>query len=713
MGALNAGADAVYLAANRFGARAYAENFTEDEIIEGLEMAHLLGKKIYLTVNILTRQEELPELVAMVSRLYEHGLDGVIVQDLGVLSALHKACPELLLHASTQLAITGPEAVPLLKKMGCSRVVPARELSLEEIRAIRAQGIEVECFIHGAMCYSYSGRCLMSSFLGGRSGNRGRCAGTCHLPYAVLDEEGRRVMERCYPLAMKDLCVLSILPELIDAGIDSFKIEGRMKKPEYAAGTTAFYRKYIDRYYEWDKMGRKTPWRIDTKDLKELTSLYIRSDLSTGYYHKRNGRDLITIKEPGYAGADPKLLERIHDRYLVRTPQLQVEGEASVFAGEPMTLTCLAGKTKVQATGTPAQSAKNRPLTESAIREKLTKTGESHFSFSSLCVKTDNASFAPVSELNALRRNALDKLQAALLAKDQRKAQPFAEEEAKAMKREGPCLLAAIVRTREQFEAADPIADLVIADGTLLPQLAEGTLQRRGKGELFAALPPIWRRSDAAVFSPLLPGITAHVTGLYVRTMEEIAICNEKDYHVKVLTGPSVYIWNREALRVVKAAADAMTFPLELAGRELAEVFGREAGSCFLPVYGRAPLMISAGCVRKTAGLCDHQGEHWFSLEDRKKVLFPVLCDCSHCTNIIYNSVPTSLHADLTDWSRDCRGYLLSFTTETGKTTGQILHGYHSLLLASSAEERKNAAQECADALAEGYTTGHFRKGAI
>jgi len=713
IGALNAGADAVYLAADRFGARAYADNFTEEEIIEGLKMAHLLHKKIYLTVNILTRQEELSELIAMVSRLYEAGLDGVIVQDLGVLTALHEACPELLLHASTQMSITSPEAVPLLKTLGCSRVVPARELSLEEIRAIRAQGIEVECFIHGAMCYAYSGRCLMSSFLGGRSGNRGRCAGPCHLPYEVIGETGEKALSRCYPLAMKDLCVLTILPELLDANIDSFKIEGRMKKPEYAAGTTVFYRKYIDRYVEWDKKGRKTHWKIDAEDLEELESLYIRTDLSTGYYHERNGRNLITMKEPGYAGADQKLLETIHDRYLTQTPKVEIQGKAVVRTGSRITLTCTAEGTEVLSEGVPAQQAKNRPLTKEDIREKLTRTGESSFDFDHLEVETDGASFVPVSDLNALRRDALSKLEDTLLSRDHRQAKTYREAKCPASKAAKPCL-ASLVRTREQFEAADGICDLVIADGNLVNLIGEGTLSRKGKGELYAALPPVYRKSDAAQYAKISGNLCARVDGLYVRNLEEIAICQEKDYHVKVLAGPSVYLWNRKALETVSSLVDAMTFPLELSGRELESTFSDVFGKMFLPVYGRAPLMISAGCVRKTAGQCDHRGEHWFSLEDRKNVRFPVLCDCLHCTNTIYNSVPTSLHAeDALLRFLSCRGFLLSFTDESGDQVKQILRGYCGLLDASDPAERKRAGERIAGAMPAGYTTGHFRKGAI
>lgn len=257
-GAVHAGADAIYLGGNRFGARAYAENFSEDELVDCIRYAHLLGRKVYLTVNTLVKESEFSELYEYLMPYYRAGLDGVIIQDMGVFAFIRDAFPQMELHGSTQMTITGEYGAEFLKKQGACRVVPARELSLEEIRRIKeVTGMEIECFIHGAMCYCYSGQCLFSSILGGRSGNRGRCAQPCRLPYTV---GGNR--RECYPLSLKDMCTIENIPELIDAGIDSFKIEGRMKKPEYAAGVTAVYRKYIDKYYE--KPGKSFPFQGKT-----------------------------------------------------------------------------------------------------------------------------------------------------------------------------------------------------------------------------------------------------------------------------------------------------------------------------------------------------------------------------------------------------------------------------------------------------------------
>lgn len=247
--ALGAGADAVYLGGPDFGARAYAKNFSQEELIRAIRTAHLHGRKLYLTVNTLLKNKELQEkLYASLKPAYEEGLDAVIVQDMGVLRFIRRVFPDLPIHASTQMAVTGPEGMKFLESLGVSRVVPARELSLEELKTMHKESpIEIETFIHGALCYSISGQCLMSSILGGRSGNRGRCAQPCRLPYQIKEKGSRFTGDReLCPLSLKDICTLDILPEILDAGVVSLKIEGRMKQPEYTAAVTGIYRKYLD-----------------------------------------------------------------------------------------------------------------------------------------------------------------------------------------------------------------------------------------------------------------------------------------------------------------------------------------------------------------------------------------------------------------------------------------------------------------------------------
>lgn len=397
---INAGADAVYLASDRFGARAYAENFNEETVLEAIDIAHLFGVKVYLTLNTLVKEKEMNLIIPFLEPMVSHGLDGVIVQDVGVMTLICDAFPQLLIHASTQMSVTGPSACNVLKKYNVSRVVPARELSLDEIKEIKQlSGLEMETFIHGAMCYSYSGMCLFSSILGGRSGNRGRCAQPCRLPYSLDSSKKEQ-----YPLSMKDMCTLAILPELIEAGIDSFKIEGRMKKPVYAAGVTAVYRKYIDMYYQDRAI------RVASSDNDILRSLYIRSEICEGYYHKHNGKDMITLSSPSYNGSSEDLISEIEEKYVNKKPVLPVDCSLKFMVGEPISLSYSKGNVVVKEIGDVVQMANNAPLLKGKLEEQVSKTGDTYFVVHDVKIETDENGFLPIKAINELRRRALDRL---------------------------------------------------------------------------------------------------------------------------------------------------------------------------------------------------------------------------------------------------------------------------------------------------------------
>ncbi|MBR6397114.1 MAG: U32 family peptidase, partial [Lachnospiraceae bacterium] len=301
LAAVNAGADAVYLGGNMYGARAFAGNFCKEDLLKALDHAHVLDKKIYLTVNTLLSNNEIDNgLYNFIAPLYENGLDAVIVQDLGATYFLHENFKELPLHASTQMTITNPGYLNTLKENGFTRIVPARELSLNEIRLLSdSSDLEIECFVHGALCYCYSGQCMLSFSRGGRSGNKGRCAQPCRLLYETAGKES-------YYLSPKDLCVLDSIPDLIDAGIDSFKIEGRMKKPEYVANAAYLYKKWADRYltlgkeeYEKNEDSFKAEMR---KDLIRLSDMYNRGGFTKGFYYMHNGPEIMSVNRPNHYG---------------------------------------------------------------------------------------------------------------------------------------------------------------------------------------------------------------------------------------------------------------------------------------------------------------------------------------------------------------------------------------------------------------------------
>ncbi|MBR3186447.1 MAG: U32 family peptidase [Lachnospiraceae bacterium] len=793
IGAFSAGADAVYLGGQRFGARAYADNFSAEEIIESLAQAHVLKRKIYLTANVLTREDELADLVRFVKKLYEAGLDGVIVQDIGVLPALHDACPDLPLHASTQISVTSSEAVRYLRRLGVSRVVPARELSLREMEILRAEDaaaydrpIEIEAFIHGAMCYSYSGRCLMSSFLGGRSGNRGRCAGTCRLPYRILDENRKPAgpdarKKEVYPLSMKDMCVLQILPELIDAGIDSFKIEGRMKKPVYAAGVTAIYRKYIDRYYAWAEAGRPTPWTVEEADLDRLKSLYIRTELGTGYYHAKNGRNLVTIGKPGYAGTDAALEEEIRKKYLGRLPSCAVTGKAVFRTGEAARMTAvLSGDISADVTGAVVQPASASPMTEEGLRSRLCRTGDSLFTFSSLEIEMDDNIFLPVSAVNALRREVLSQLQDKILQSADRQrhqkasgyaaASGFGAEERKdsPFRRE----LWALVSTREQMEAAAASAcSCILVDGEFDPPAADSMFSRTsedeksiqktqkskkpdvkwkkpeqsgqkkqivsGKIRYICVLPPVFRVNNRdRIRQDILTAPEKGYSGIMVRTLEELSLALQMDYRGEIIADASLYSWNGRSMAALAKDCGRIVCPLELnqsgtleavrAAQTILAGAGTDGtdevmAKIVLPVYGRIPMMESAGCVRKTENLCSKKDGFWY-LEDRRGMQLPVRCRCGICSNTIYNAVPLSLHQFV---GRGLCGkapvHLCMFTTEDARETRRILQFFSALpntgknnRSGRNEGEKRGAAQKKGPAAPfEQFTNGHYKTGAL
>jgi len=399
------------MAGKEFGARAGADNFTQEEYIKALDIAHLKGKSIYLTLNTLIKEREWNKLESFLYPLYENGLDGIIIQDLGLISFLKHNFPKLKIHASTQMTATGVYSCKLLKSEGIVRVVPARELSLEEIKEIKDKvDIEIEAFIHGAMCYCYSGQCLFSSFLGGRSGNRGRCAQPCRLNYTISDSERYIKKEDIkYPLSLKDMCTITSIDNLIKAGIDSFKIEGRLKRPEYVAGVTAIYRKYIDSYFENGEIN------VSEKDLDILKGLYVRSELSNGYYFRHNGPEMITKLNPSYNETNENINSVIAKKYLKTVEKIKVMGVVTLVVDEKASLILKYKDTVIAVEGAVVDRAQNRPLTEEDVKKQLLKTGESLFEFDRIEVEMENDCFMPVKFLNELRREAFENLKEALI----------------------------------------------------------------------------------------------------------------------------------------------------------------------------------------------------------------------------------------------------------------------------------------------------------
>lgn len=711
LGALNAGADAIYLGGEKFSARAYADNFDTDGIVRALHVAHFYGKKIYLTVNTLLKERETATLQEYLLPFYEAGLDGVIVQDFGVFRYIRERFPGLPLHVSTQMTVTGARGAALLKEQGACRIVPARELSLREVERIREEaGVEVECFIHGAMCYSYSGQCLFSSILGGRSGNRGRCAQPCRLPYGIY--EGKAPLSGSgYPLSLKDMCTLAYLPALMEAGIDSFKIEGRMKRPEYAAGVTAVYRKYIDLYY---RKGAAA-YRVEPEDMDRLRRLYIRSELQTGYYERHNGKEMITLEKPGYSGCDEALLSEIQETYLREPEKMPVRMQAVVKVGEPLRLqigtSVLTGETVL---GEEVQPAKNAPLSEEDIRKRLCKTGDSLLTVTACEIAMEGEGFVPVRALNGLRRRAVESFEETVIksrcadgahscSEEGKTEEPEETTERMQFGRTQQRAVDCLVTTLEQLRAVTGWggcrriyleSDLFLESYEEIAQLTEAARQAQEPWKFpfyVLALPYVLRERDAVWLQSLTDRLKKKqplVQGFLVRSLEGLAWARElKTMQESIPQGYSIvadaglYCFNPESARFLSAFAEEITIPYELHAGETAGLAAsvKERGmGVNLIAYSRIPMMVTANCLQKTAGLCSGgkgQKRHLF-LKDRKGATFPVGINCRHCYNVIYNSVPYSLHNAREEREKiGADAFRYDFVTEDGDQCRRILEG--------------------------------------
>ena len=701
-GAIRAGADAVYLGGQQYGARAYADNFSKEEICQGIHLAHIFGRKIYLTVNTLVKEKELDLLYDFMLPFYESGLDGVIVQDLGVLRLVRDSFPGLEIHASTQMSLTGCQGAGLLQKEGVSRIVPARELSLEEIKRIKeCTGIEIESFIHGAMCYCYSGQCLFSSILGGRSGNRGRCAQPCRLPYRI--DGGRE----CYPLSMKDMSTLEILPELIEAGIDSFKIEGRMKRPEYAAGVTAVYRKYIDLYYE-----NPENYRIDPKDKKWLHSLYIRSSAGEGYYHRRNGKEMITLDSPAYSETDAGLLKAIETEYLASKPVLPVRAVIVLKPGDNAKLSLACEQVMAEVSGEVVQEALKQPLPEEKIISQIKKSGDSPLDIKEVKVDRTGEVFLPVSALNELRRQAIAAMEAELiknhgLAYENRHGVMPQKAGVVRDPKDSQWELHASVLTKQQlFTAIQMQIERIYVDYSLLVEEAddiEKCLRDKNLAgqKIFIAAPYISRAETENCLIKIRQALeTGMVQGVLIRNLESFGYFEKCLMPEQLVLDAGIYMWNRESIHFFDKRVCGYCLPIECNAGEWKRLLSASNGDLEQSalVYGRLPMMITAGCISKTEGKC-HKASGITLLKDRYEKIFPVYHDCISCYNVIYNSVPLSLHRMFHDRMRPmcCR---MDFTVENSRETAEIIKFFRQL---ASGEQREPAYKL--------YTTGHYKRG--
>lgn len=693
---ISAGADAVYVGGNQFGARAYANNFTEEELLEAIDYVHLRGKKLFLTVNTLFKNNEINEaLYHYLLPYYKRGLDAVIVQDFGVISFIKKYFPDLPIHTSTQMTITGTEGAKLMKNLGVERVVLARELSLAEMKKIHNDtNIELEAFIHGALCYSYSGQCLFSSMLGGRSGNRGRCAQPCRLPYAVLDEKKKEYKKESYVLSLKDLCGIQYLKQLRDAGVYSLKIEGRMKQASYAAGVVSFYRKYIDLEKE-----------VSKEDLQCLHDLGNRCGFTTEYFIKHNDNSMITFEKPSFEKSNEVFHQQILNKYVGQKHQIPVNGSLVLRKGQALEFYINCGEYYVYVSLGEVQGAKNKPLSIEDVRERMNKTGESDFYFETIEIQMDDDIFVPNGILNQLRRDALSQLKSQMLTQYMRNEILLVEKEKKDYVKKLSVDERSICscETREQFETilnfGTWISDIYVDTSMykrdkFIEQLDRDIQKTHKEGKaIFLKLPAIFRMHTSNYFKNIKSDIeNSDLDGLVVRNYEELCFVKEFFPSKQIVIDHSLYTYNDYAKNAfVQYNILRDTIPLELNQKEIKN---RDNINSEMVIYGYYPLMTTAGCVHKNTKACDKNSQITY-LKDRFNVLFPVKNYCKDCYNIIYNSVPVYLFAEVNRLKESgVKNFRYDFTIESAAEVEMILN---------SSKEGKGEAVL--------FTNGHYKRG--
>ena len=666
--AVQSGADAVYMGFGSFNARRSARNLSDEEFLAAVRYCHLRGVKVYLTLNTLLTDRELPALADTARRASEYGVDAILVQDMGVFRLLQRIIPDVPLHASTQMSLHTLSGVKIAAALGCTRAVLARELSRGDIAAICADSpIEIEVFGHGALCMCYSGQCEMSAVIGGRSGNRGMCAQPCRLPY------GFRGKADGYPLSLKDANLSAYLGEMEALGVACVKLEGRMKRPEYVAAVTGIYARLLREH--------RAP---TAEENRQLADAFSRSGFTQGYYLGRRGRDMFGTRPENARWPEEWFSELRHEYEKENLRTVPVRFTVTVRSGEPMTLTAAdADGHEVCVVGATPEAARSRAVTVEEIAARLAKTGGTAFTAADCAVTLEDGLAVSAGALNALRRDALAALEEARCAVPARReadALPLAEVP---NPKAPPRLTVSVTCTAQLSEELVAGAEIVyfpielIDDAALAPYL--------GKTEFCAVLPRIYRTADEESLRALLArcralGVTSAAIGNlgHLDLVRGTGMTLRGDFGLNVFNSLSLDFWREQGLASAAVSFELRAGPI----RDL-----KKCLPCEAIVYGRLPLMITENCIIGENLGCPYVSERCDApteasrckahplLTDRKNESFPVL-RVYGCRNEIENA-KTLFLAD----KPDCRTLGLTyarlrFTTESAEECLRVLRSY-------------------------------------
>ncbi len=649
--AVNSGADAVYFAGQGFGARSFAGNLTDEEIFYAVDFCHLRGARAYITVNTLVYDREFGELEKFVKTITKAGADGVIVQDLGVMRFIKQVSPDIELHASTQMTVHSLGGVKKLENEGVSRVVLSRELSAAEIEFItKNASAETEVFVHGAMCMSYSGQCLMSSVIGGRSGNRGKCAQPCRLPYSA---DGRD--EKFY-LSLKDMSLARHLGRLEEMGVASLKIEGRMKGEGYVTAVVSAYRRLIDE--------KRQPKKCETE---ELNRVFYRGGLTDGYFTDKKGVDMFAFDKPD----NPYLKNGSNIRSEVSERKQPINIYAEIFEGEPPLIKMECGDISVCVIGdAAAEHASKRPLSAEDVKMRICKMGDTAFSAENAEIKIKGEPFLAVSQINELRRRAAAQLEEKILLPYRNKRikeppKPLTKERA-----ERNAVYTCSVLTIRQFEAARKYKfDRIYIPVSVAEKNADKLISERER--IVLSLPVIVRGDERGkIRDSLLRLRTMGFDKAEISTLDGFELADG----FQVYASHRMNITNSLAFnKLCEMGVGCCCLSPELNIGIMRGIIKNSV--CEVIAYGRIPLMITENCILKNIGKCPCKNGGYVT--DRKGTKFPIVKDGDKCRSVVLNSVPLYMADKGEELDKIGADYLrLMFTTEDKKRVGEVCDAY-------------------------------------
>ena len=658
--AVQNGANAVYLGYDAFNARMGARNFSVDELQEAIVYCHVRGVQVHLTLNTLVSDREMARAAEVIRTAAVLGVDAFIVQDLGVVALCREIAPEVPIHASTQMSIHSLEGVQQAAELGVSRVVLARELPREEIAHIcRRSPVEIEVFVHGALCMCYSGQCYLSSVIGRRSGNRGQCAQPCRLPYGYGRFEPNR-----YPLSLKDNCLVEYLDDLRRLGVSSLKIEGRMKRPEYVAVVTKAYRTALD--------GK----RVTEEDLRELEAVFSRQGFTQGYYEGKTGADMFGVRQEPEENRELFAAARAtyESGENIRIP---IRFYAMIRRDEPAQLAVEDDAGHVcKANGPIPEEAQVRALTEEELAERLGKTGGTPYVCAQVRARIDPGLMLPASAINAMRRDALAILTAQRGRAPKRQINAY-NPPALYDGMSGELQLTISVRQVSQITSRM----LALRPAVLYVPLEELVEHPELPGllgvetQLAAILPRVvWSGENQRLAQQLRSVYAMGVRQLLVGNLGQVRIAKAAGFAVRGDFGLNIF--NSRAMHYLRAQGiDSQLLSFEMTLPQIRDV--SKAVPAEVLIYGRLPLMLTENCILKNRGKGCHCQDTPQSLRDRKGEEFPVERAWG-CRNELFNAKTLWL-ADKDDWKKAGLRYArLAFLREDAKTCARILRAYRT-----------------------------------